>query len=132
MKVGAALFDGRTPGAGRSVRATVTGLPLMGSLLIDAALLGILIFIVARHNTTNDLFNRVVVVAGVTVGSLVMAMLWSESLGLWILAPQILLTGVLLIWVVGANPVQAAIITVLFFGIKIGLRVALAYVLSPA
>jgi hypothetical protein len=105
---------------------------LMGSLLIDAALLGILIFIFARHNATNDLFNRVIVVAGVTIGSMVMALLWAGSLGLWILVPQILLTMVLLIWLVGTDPVQAGIITVLFFGIKIALRLAMAYVMSPA
>lgn len=106
------------------------GISIIGNLFIDAALLGLLIFFFARHNATNDLFNRVVVVGAVTIGSMVMAALWAESLGLWLLVPQLLLTGTLLIWLVGANPVQAAIIAVLFLGIKIALRLAFIYVMS--
>lgn len=110
----------------------VFGISLIGQLFIDAALLGLLIFIFARYNATNDLFNRIAVVAGVSIGTMVMAGLWAESLGLWLLVPQMLLTGGLLIWLVGTNPVQAAIITVLFLGIKVAMRFALAYVLSGA
>lgn len=110
--------------------AGVFGISLIGQLFIDAALLGLLIFIFARHNATNDLFNRVIVVVGVTAGTMVMGVLWAETLGLWLLLPQMLLAGTLLVWLVGTNPVQAAIITVLFLGIKIALRLALAYVMS--
>lgn len=110
--------------------AGVFGIFVIGQLFIDAALLGLLIFFFARHNATNDLFNRIAVVGGVTIGTMVMAGLWAESLGLWLLVPQMLLTGGLLIWLVGANPVQAAIITALFLGIKVALRLALAYVMS--
>lgn len=103
---------------------------IIGSILIDAALLGILIYLVARHNATNDLFNRVAVIAAATLGNLAVAALWAGALGGWVLAPQVALTAVLLIWLVGTNPVQAAIITALFFAIKIGLNAAWAYVLS--
>lgn len=106
------------------------GISIIGQLFIDAALLGVLIFIFARYNATNDLFNRVAVVGGVTIGTTIMAALWAGALGLWLLVPQTLLTGGLLIWLVGTNPVQATIITVLFLGIKIALRFAMAYVMS--
>ena len=110
--------------------ACVFGLSIIGQLFIDAALLGVLIYLFARHNATNDLFNRVAVVGAVTIGTMAMAGLWAESLGLWLLLPQFVLTGALLIWLVGTDPVQAAIITALFLGIKIAVRLAMAYVMS--
>lgn len=125
-------FFGRRGRVKAAVSRGVFGISVIGQLFIDAALLGLLIFIFARYNATNDMFNRIVVVAGVTVGTMVMAGLWADTLGLWLLVPQMLLTGGLLIWLVGTNPVQAAIITVLFLGIKIALRVAMAYVMSGA
>ncbi len=61
---------------------------IIGEVLIDAALLGILISVFARPGATNDLSSLVTVVAGVTIGSAVIGLLWGESLGWWVFAPQ--------------------------------------------
>jgi hypothetical protein len=103
---------------------------ILGALIVDCALLGVLLLVVAPHNAARDLFHLLLVATGTTIGALVIHTVLTPHIGLFSFLVLGVLCAVLLIAVTGTNPKQAAIIATIFFAVKLGVNLALAYVFS--
>lgn len=99
-------------------------------LFLEALVLGFLVRRVAAYNATTDFFNMMVVVGGALFGGVFIEWGLTDSIGPGTLLVQALLLIVLLIKFSGTNPLQAGIVTVLFFAVKVLVQLALLRVFS--
>ena len=124
MRAAAGYF----PIAGAS-RARILGAVFsfgIAEMLVEALFLGFLVRVFAPHNATADLFNMVLVVGGALLGGVLIEWQLAAAIGWWTLAIHAVLVGGLLIKFCGTNPVQALIVTAIFFAAKIAVQVGLA------